>query len=147
MSDLGDFSVRLGQLEIELADAIESGNERATIGLYFARAAAWRAFAQIQKDAGRDHVQALGAAARDEAKAAELQDPGDTQVSPGHDPMAYAAGGAAVVGLFLLPIIFGPLAVILGTASRRNDFRSGSAILMGIGEVLYYLYTIGVIHA
>lgn len=145
MSELADFSKRLGQLEIELADAIEAGNQRATIGLYYARAAAWRAFAAIQKDAGRDHVQALGAAARDEAKAADLQDPGDKRSK--HDPMTYAAGTSAVVGLFLLPIIFGPLAVILGTASRRNDFQSISATLMGIGEVVYYLYTIGVIHA
>lgn len=144
MSELADFSRRLGQLEVELADARESGNDQYAAHLYYARAAAWRAFAQIQRDAGRDHLQALGAAARDEAKAADLR---GSAKKPGHDPIAIAASLAAVVGLWIFPLIFGPIAVILGAAAPRKGWRAWSAIGMGIGEVLFYLYTVGVIHA
>lgn len=142
--DLPEFSKRLGALEDELTEAARTGDVRGQIRLHYARAAAWHAFADIQRAAGRDHIPALGAAARDEAQAARL---GGHNDGPTKDPVSHAAGAAAVIGLWIFPILFGPLAVILGLASRRNDWRSASAIIMGIGEVVFYLYTVGVIHA
>lgn len=126
---MSELARRLGQLEVELADAIETDNERAMIRVYYARAAAGYAFA---RSSGHDHVSALEAARRDEAAAVRLGTPFVDRRA--HDPLSYGAAGAALVGLLVFPILFGPLAVVLGLASPRNDFRSWSAVILGAIE-------------
>jgi hypothetical protein len=139
---VSELARRLGQLEVELADAIETDNERAMIRVYYARAAAWHAFAAIQRGAGRDYVPALVAARRDEVTAVRLGTP--FVYRRAHDPLSYGAAGAALVGLLVFPILFGPLAVVLGLASPRNDFRSWSAVIVGAIETGCSLLVAGV---
>lgn len=151
MSAIEDFNKRLGQLDKELIEAARSGDARAQVRLHYARAAAWHAFADIQREYGRDHIPSLGAAARDEAAAERLSSPALADGGHGLNnnyTVSAIAVISAVIGFWILPILFGPLAMLVGavgmspsyTPNRR--FGAGTAMVIGLLETAVSGYQI-----